>query len=172
MTSSIRRALVAFALTAGLIAGSSISAQADTPTITISKTDIYTGHGTNHRIGTLTQTYNPNTRTAQATWWPVGWDSGTGPLEKPSIWLENGPNTHTLTSATDNGYIDAFSTSPYPIDQLSYPKTIDAAIHIKYGYVYMDILEIKSQTCDSWVSGAAHDYSTGENHGGWTKYVC
>ncbi|WP_370153644.1 hypothetical protein [Streptacidiphilus sp. EB129] len=168
----MKRTLVAFALLAGLIAVGSGTAQASGP-ITISSTRIYTGHGVGNRVGTLLQTYDPGTRTAQASWWPTGWDSGTGPLEKPTIWLENGPNTHTLISATDNGYIDAFSTLPYSIDLLQYPKTIDAAIHIKYQYDYIDVWgETKFQVCDLWIAGAAHDYSTGANNGGRTSVTC
>ncbi|MGW7003894.1 hypothetical protein ACWGCW_13995 [Streptomyces sp. NPDC054933] len=164
---------MAFTLLAGLTATATGSAHASTQPILISKTNIYTVKNGDRRVGTLTQTYYPDTRTAQATWWPNVWDAGATTTEPVAIWLENGPHTHTLTSATAPTEIDAFSTPSYPIDKLAYPKTIDAAIHIKYGYIYTTWYgEIESQECDLWVAAPSHDYSTGANHGGQTSAKC
>ena len=120
------------------------------------------------KIGTLEQEWCPNgiaggepKRVALATWtWGLGEYQSNFTFEGGSVWLENGPNTRTLSS------LDIFPGADfivqYQIDRLSYPKTVDAAVHLRYRAYDGG----SSRSCDLWVAGVTHDYSTGQNHGG------
>lgn len=115
-------------------------------------------------LGILKQIWHPSDRTVTAAWDPqnpgvVSWSATT-----TDMWLENGPNTRTLTSA----HIYPWSwteTSRYPIDNLAYPKTIDAAAHLVYYNAY-------GKYCDIWFATPSHDYSTGGQYGGSTNVSC
>ena len=126
------------------------------------------------KIGSLDQEWCPNgigggepKRVAVATWTWSGAQYLSGyTSEDGSVWLENGPHTRTLSSL--DAFPEADFTVQYPIDYLAYPKTVDAAIHLRYRVFD----GASSRSCDLWVAGVSHDYSTGTNRGGAPSQFC
>lgn len=124
-------------------------------------------------VGTLAQEWCPNgvngdspgSRVAVGIWqWGAALQPGNLTFRNSSIWLENGPNTHTLASVdlTARGAHEGDRVIvAFPIDALAYPKTVDVAAHIVY-----DVYDGESTVhCDLWQAGTVHQYSTGNNSG-------
>lgn len=131
------------------------------------------------KVGDLQQEWCPNganneepgSRQAVGVW---SFNTGLGAygsdftLEAGSVWLENGPNTHTLDSADIVNRPVNHTWVLYSIDRLPYPKTVDAAVHLKYRHYN----GTSSHECDLWVAAATHDYSTGKTYDDKPDQVC
>jgi hypothetical protein len=164
MRHTILRAVLGLATVAAtlVVGGTQAQAQPSDQSIDISDTTIFsvTPNGTVDAVGYLLQWYVPSLRSAYGYWNPTGDYAVTG-----GVWLENGPHTHTLISSPINPGDQGVSTGLYAIDRLSYPKTIDAAVHVVY-------TNDQGRTCDLWVASQSHDYSTGGTYGGSPTPIC